>query len=132
MVIGTRWSELDLIGRLLDDQETGDTWEVIHMPALFNDPNTGEETTLWPEMYPLETIRATRKIQGIRTFQALYQGKPAPEEGALFKKHWLRDASHIPNFTIPELYQLRRDTTSKTLGGYHSNRSVLKKHEQHH
>ena len=82
IVIGTRWHEQDLIGRLLEAQETGgDRWTVLHHPAL----NAAGEA-LWPERYPVESLNRIRAAVGPRAWQSLYQGEPTREEGTYFKK----------------------------------------------
>lgn len=94
VVIGTRWHEDDLIGRLLN---TGDDWELLHLPAIGDD---GKE--LWPETeikigektktvgYSLANLQRIRRDTGTRNFEALYQGRPQPAEGGMFKRHWWR------------------------------------------
>lgn len=93
VIIMTRWHEDDLAGRLLEHmrQVGGDQWEVINLPALAEaaDPlgrNQGE--ALWPEKYSADDLVTMRRTMGERAFNSLYQGRPAPEEGGMFKKAW--------------------------------------------
>jgi len=90
IVVMTRWHEDDLGGRLLRaQQEGGDRWEVLHLPAIADtddDPLLrlpGE--ALWPEWVSLEELERKRAVIGERDFAALFQGRPRPAEGALFK-----------------------------------------------
>lgn len=98
VIIVTRWTEDDLIGRLTDptnpcySEPEAKKWRVIDMPALARDKDVlgrkaGE--ALWPERFDgdyLDTIRQT----DVRGFQALYQGRPTPDEGSFFKAVNLR------------------------------------------
>ena len=84
VVIQTRWHEDDLTGRLLEAQGTdpnADQWTVIHMPALSDDG-----LPLWPEKYSLEDLERIRPTVGPRDWEALYQGRPRPPEGAMFRR----------------------------------------------
>lgn len=88
VLIQTRWHEDDLAGRVL--KQGG--WTVVNLPALAeaNDPlHRLQGAALWPDQYnevALENIRATI---GEREFAALYQQRPAPLEGALFRRGWI-------------------------------------------
>jgi predicted phage terminase large subunit-like protein len=83
VLIGTRWHEDDLIGRAL--QMSGTDWVHLDLPALAEDG-----TALWPERYPAEQLAAIRERIGARAFNALYQQRPAPAEGAILKREWWR------------------------------------------
>jgi len=86
IVIQTRWHEDDLSGRLLVEQaKGGDKWEILELPAI-----TSDGRALWPEFYPLEVLERTRKVLPPRDWSALYQQRPAPDEGAYFKREWFR------------------------------------------
>lgn len=77
----TRWHEDDLAGRLLQaEQNDGQKWEKLIFPAL---DEKGE--ALWPQKFPKEVLEETRLVLGAYEWEALYQGHPAPLEGALFK-----------------------------------------------
>lgn len=88
LVIHTRWSKNDLIGRLLqaqNDREGADKWHVIEIPAL-----TGEGESYWPEYWPTEELIATKNnIPPIR-WNAQYMQNPTGEEGAIVKREWWR------------------------------------------
>lgn len=90
VVIMTRWHEDDLVGRLLNP-EYGDSlpWDNICMPleAEENDimgRSIGEP--LWPERYGFDFIEKRKKYP--KSFGSLYQGRPSPEEGNIFKRDW--------------------------------------------
>lgn len=94
ILIQTRWHEDDLAGRILAHaKETGEEWTVINLPALA-EPNDelgrSEGEPLWPERYDAAALEGIRKTVGSYFFSALYQQRPVPPEGGLFKKSWFR------------------------------------------
>lgn len=85
VIINHRMHEDDLAGRLLDQQAAGgDTWEVVEL-GIDNDC-----TPLWPEAYPKEALERIRANTTPQFWAALYQQKPAPDEGDYFKREWFR------------------------------------------
>jgi hypothetical protein len=46
--------------------------------------------TLWPDWESLDALERKRRVVGARDWSALYQQRPAPEEGDYFKADWLR------------------------------------------
>ena len=98
IVIQTRWHEDDLSGRLLADTG-GDKWEVISLPALAeaNDP-LGREVgkPLWPEWENAEALDRKRRAVGPRDWSALFQQRPAPEDGDYFRLEWLKPYDKAP------------------------------------
>ena len=79
IVIATRWHESDLTGWLLAEHGH-EHWTVIEMPAIDDAGNA-----LWPEQYPIEKLRQIERTLGSREWSALYQQRPAPAEGLLFR-----------------------------------------------
>ena len=108
VLIQTRWHEDDLAGRLLADMAAGgDHWEVISLPALAeaNDPLgrvLGEP--LWPEWEDAENLERKRRAVGARDWSALYQQRPAPEDGDYFKKEWLKPYDIAPATSLMRIY----------------------------
>lgn len=94
VVIQTRWHEDDPAGRLLEQMKLGgDQWEVLSLPALAEaDDLMGRAPgeALWPDWYSLDELERIRFTVGVRGWAALYQQRPAPEEGNYFKRDWLR------------------------------------------
>ena len=92
IVILTRWHEDDLAGRIL---KNSDEWTEINLPAVAgeSDDILGrlEGEALWPE-HGFDEVWAgiTKKNVGSRTWESLYQGRPAAEEGNLFKAEGFR------------------------------------------
>lgn len=98
VLIQTRWHEDDLAGRLLAQQAAGgDQWTVIELPAL---DRLG--APLWPERFDLPALERIRAAIGPRDWSALYQGQPAPDEGAYFLREWL-----VPYSITPQRETLR-------------------------
>lgn len=101
VVIQTRWHHDDIIGRLMDRQARGldSDWEIVNLPAIAepNDPMgraVGEP--LWPEMFPLAELERIR-ARDAHTWAALYQGRPTPESGALYKRETFKYAKVFPD-----------------------------------
>lgn len=100
VVILTRWHEDDLAGRLLA-AEDGHLWRVLNIPAQADHrPEKGETDPLGREVgeflrsargRTLQQWAAIKVRSGARTWASLYQGRPAPAEGILFKRDvWSR------------------------------------------
>ena len=94
LVVQTRWHESDLAGRLLDadNDKTNQKWQRIDFPAIAeHDDVLGrkEGEALWPERYPLDAlleIRDDKDGVGVRAFASLYQQRPSPEGGGMFRR----------------------------------------------
>jgi predicted phage terminase large subunit-like protein len=95
LVIQTRWHEDDLAGRLLkeeadpDDETTDEKWEILNLPALAEDDDAmgrkpGE--ALWPERWPAEKLERRKRRFGVYFWFALYQQRPMPPGGEIFKR----------------------------------------------
>jgi len=87
--VATRWHEEDLISQFIDDG-----WPCVNIPAqadgetldsLGREPGTFLVT---PRGTSVEDWRKTRAEAGERTWAALYQGRPAPLAGGVFKASW--------------------------------------------
>jgi predicted phage terminase large subunit-like protein len=86
VIIATRWSKRDLIGRVLKAAgELGkeDEWEVIELPAIMP---SGKP--LWPEFWSYEELSALRDELPPGKWNAQYQQNPTAEEGAIVKREW--------------------------------------------
>jgi predicted phage terminase large subunit-like protein len=90
ILIVTRWHMDDLAGRLLESERAAD-WMVLRLPALAeaNDPlGRAEGAALCPQRYDVAALDDFRAVLGPRSFDALYQQRPRPSEGALFRREW--------------------------------------------
>ena len=86
IIIATRWSERDLIGRVIQDSvERGrpDEWDVVELPAIMPSGNS-----LWPEFWPLDQLEALKEELSPAKWNAQYQQQPTGEEGAIIKREW--------------------------------------------
>ena len=112
ILIQTRWHEDDLSGRLLRDAAAGgEQWDVVCLPALAEGEASGgvgewgseggesrvvvpdplgrrPGEALCPDRYDRETLLKIKHRLGSYSFSALYQQRPAPAEGGLFKRKW--------------------------------------------
>ena len=113
IIIATRWSRDDLIGRILDQyvikgsQESldaarlraegkkvtaGPEWEYIKIPALAEEGDLlGRPVgaALFPERYNEATLLGIKDTLGSYFFNALYQQDPRNDENALTNPAWL-------------------------------------------
>lgn len=108
VLIQTRWHEDDLAGRILGDMAAGgDKWSIISLPALAEANDAlGREPgePLWPEWEDLEALERKRQVAGPRNWSALYQQRPAPEEGDYFKSEWLKPYDTAPAPSTLRIY----------------------------
>ncbi len=96
VVIQTRWHEDDLAGRLLDQE--GQQWDVLELPAI------QDGQALWDAWYPLEVLEEIRQTIGPREWSSLYEQKPAPDDGAYFKRKWFRRFAAPPDRANLRIY----------------------------
>jgi len=97
ILIMTRWHEDDLAGRILASEEADD-WTVISLPALAEEDDLLERApgeALCPERYDLEALGRIRQTLG-NSFYALYQQRPQPLEGGMFKEGWFVVVEAVP------------------------------------
>lgn len=101
VLIQTRWHEDDLAGSILPEDydgasgpilcRDGETWEVLCIPAEARDGDPiGREPgqMLWPEWFASDHWPLYRA--NARTWSALYQQRPQPDEGTYFQRDWFR------------------------------------------
>lgn len=97
LVTLTRWHEDDLAGRLLEiarKNPEADQWEVLLLPAAAEeerhdrDPRQ-EGDALWSDKYPLAELQKIRATIGIYDWSAMYQQRPQPAGGTIFKREWM-------------------------------------------
>jgi predicted phage terminase large subunit-like protein len=102
VLVQTRWHEDDLAGRILPKDydgrsgmvrcRDGKDWEVINLPAQCerdDDPlGRARGEMLWREWFD-EEHWAPFRLQS-RTWAALFQQRPRPDDGGVFKEIWCR------------------------------------------
>lgn len=108
ILVMTRWHEDDLAGRLLKAmEEGGEKWEVLRLPALAeeNDPlGRQPDEPLCPELFPKMALDSIRERVGPYWWAALYQQRPAPPGGTVFKRQWF---SKVVDNPPPDLQYVR-------------------------
>lgn len=114
LVILTRWHEDDLVGRLLKGEDAH-RWNLLHIPAQAIDTTQLPTDRMYGKPDPLgrqpgEYLESARgrtteeweqiKVSvGSRTWNALYQGRPTPLSGGMFKReNW--NTYDVPLWTI--------------------------------
>ena len=104
IIIQTRWHEDDLAGQRVQDDPDG--WRLINIPAQWDGANPHPVTRIdmgdpigprAPGEYMASARGRTpegwdqrKKDAGSRGWAAIYQGRPAPAEGGILKRHWWR------------------------------------------
>lgn len=86
LMVGTRWSKLDPIGRALQwaqDNPDSPQWLEVRFPAVLPSGKS-----LWPEQWPLEQLLAKKASMQPQYWSAQYMQEPTSEEGALIKREW--------------------------------------------
>jgi predicted phage terminase large subunit-like protein len=107
VIVLTRWDHEDVVGWLLG-QETGDApqeWHILNLPAIAEHPanrQTFPDTctvepdwrspgeALCPERFPLSELLKIRSRVGSYWWNALYQQRPSPAQGAIFQRAWIK------------------------------------------
>lgn len=88
IVIGTRWSKKDPIGRALqwaEQNKDSTPWHEVRFPALLPSGKS-----LWPEQWPVDQLLAKKAGMFPQFWAAQYMQEPTSEEGALVKREWWR------------------------------------------
>lgn len=101
-LIQTRWNMNDLAGSILPEDydgrsgpvlcRDGEVWEVLCIPACANraDDPLGRQigAYLWPEWFTDEHWAGFKSNP--RTWSALFQQRPQPDEGTYFQRSWFK------------------------------------------
>lgn len=105
ILIQTRWHEDDLAGRALQYED----WEIVSLPALAIEGDilgrkVGEP--LWDDGdygYGLQLLELAERTPP-RTWSALYQQSPAPDDGDYFRDEWFRSYDLAPALETMSVY----------------------------
>jgi len=91
IIVMTRWGKLDLTGRLIDYQAKNpeaEPWEIVELPAILHE-DTENEKSLWPEQWPLATLKATKASIDPQYWNAQYMQQPTSNNAAIIsRKSW--------------------------------------------
>jgi predicted phage terminase large subunit-like protein len=107
VVVQTRWDHHDMTAWLLEQEaeENPEHWTVLNLPAIAEPeaismqiPHTCTKVADWrqpgeplcPERVPLAVLQRIRTRLGSYWWNALYQQRPSPAEGLLFRKDWIQ------------------------------------------
>ena len=125
IIIQTRWHEDDLTGYVLSkEEEEPEHWHIIHFEAIKEaepdlsipesdrpkntrpeypetctvelDPREVGEA-LAPLRYPIEKLKKFARRIGSYFFGALFQQRPGPHEGNIFKRDWFELVTRVPS-----------------------------------
>ncbi len=100
LIIQTRWHLDDLSGWLEDksDRKTGDKFEVVRFPAIAtqDEPFRKKGEALHPDRYDEKAFDRIKKAVGPRTWAALYQQNPVPDDGVYFKTQMFHFYEKLP------------------------------------
>lgn len=89
IVIHTRWHEEDLTGHIFNSPGA-EQWTHIRLPAICDAPDDplgraiGE--SIWPERFDEAHYDMVKTSQGLYIWSGMYQQRPSPLEGSIFKK----------------------------------------------
>lgn len=91
IIVMTRWSLIDLTGRLIDfgiKNPDADPWEIVELPAILHE-DTENEKSLWPEQWPLDQLKAKKIAMDPRYWNAQYMQQPTSDTSATInRKMW--------------------------------------------
>ena len=87
ILVQTRWHEDDLAGRILNSEQAS-KWTVVSLAAIAEEDDplgraVGE--ALCPDRFPMSELQDIKRVETEYAFDALYQQRPSPREGFLFK-----------------------------------------------
>lgn len=111
ILIQTRWHEDDLSGRIITSEiDEPESWHVVHLEAVKDDtlPDYPDTFTLLPDgrqpgealnpdRYPSTKLEKIRNRIGLYFFGALYQQRPRPRDGDMFKREWFEIVHAVPH-----------------------------------
>lgn len=98
VLLMTRWHENDLAGQIL--RKEPNRWRVINLPAICDvlpdalGRKLGEP--LFPARYSAAELAERKATTAAYWWEAMYQGRPSPREGGLFKREWWRYYRELP------------------------------------
>lgn len=126
-IIQTRWHEDDLSGRILPKNYDGESgwvegrdgawWYVVCIQAQCerDDDPLGRSVGdwLWKQWFTPDFWVQTKRTQGSRNWDALYQQKPKPADGGIFLRKWFTANRYSTPPATPLMIVQSWDTASK-------------------
>lgn len=111
ILVQTRWHHDDLAGRLLEQDKDKHEWTVVRLEAIkesqdapsniyeaMDKRQAGE--ALWPALFNDKALLNVKKQLGEFNFAALYQQRPVPRSGNMFKTQMIRLVDEVPKHLI--------------------------------
>ncbi len=102
IIIQTRWHEDDFAGRIIQNEkhvkvinlkcEAGENDILGRKPGDALCPEIGKDNNWLKDFKESYTTK-----EGKRTWYALFQGEPTPDEGNIFKRKWFKFYKELPN-----------------------------------
>ena len=94
IIIGTRWSDSDLYGWILDKtnpERAFEDFDLFFRQAYKGNLETGADLEmLYPQKFTQEIIEGLKRSKGPLEFAAQYMNDPMPAEEAKFKPQWFK------------------------------------------
>lgn len=94
IIIGTRWSDADLYGWLLDKsnpERAYEDFDLFFRQAYEGNLETGQDLKLlFPQKYTQTILEDLKRSKGPLEFAAQYMNNPMPSEEAKFKPQWFK------------------------------------------
>lgn len=126
LIIMTRWHDDDLGGWLLSEADRGgEKWELVKYPAIATEPEpyrpVGE--ALHPDRYDIKALGRIKRAVGPRTWEALYQQNPVPDDGSFFTNEMVRYYDNPPPKSDMNIYHTwdlaigQKENNDYTVGG---------------
>jgi predicted phage terminase large subunit-like protein len=126
LVIQTRWHLDDLSGRLeyKMNEGRGDQFEIVRYPAQAVEDEKWRKVgdPLHPARYNSAQLKMIKQAVGRRTWAALYQQNPVPDEGAMFQSSMIQyyNSDQIPEeLTFVTCWDLaigQKEVNDRTVG----------------
>jgi predicted phage terminase large subunit-like protein len=99
VIIMQRLHELDLVGRILEEDKNVGAWTVLCLPMRFEaeracktkwggDRRTVEGELLVPARFDTDSVTFLEREMGSQVAAAQLQQRPSPGEGNIFKREW--------------------------------------------
>ena len=127
IIIMQRLHELDLTGHVLARESS--RWKHISLPAIAEEdekpwqlsngthlPARKPGDLLWPERLPQSFLDSQRVGMGSWAFNGQYQQRPAPLDGGIIKRQWVRFYRQLP-----EKFEFMVQSWDCTFSGGHDN-----------
>lgn len=98
LVIGTRWNQDDVLGRLREQE--GDNYKWITVPAVaeHEDDPLGRAIgdIIWPEKFTKAFFEEMERVNGPYEFSCVYQQNPVARTGNWFRENWFKPIASAP------------------------------------